>query len=114
MLRIVSNLLDNAIKYSPPGSTIDAETRDEGALVALAVHDEGPGIAEQDLGRVFERFYKGEASRSSAGVGPRAGDRQAPGASARRHGHGREPAGRRPTFTVRLPRKFVGRNRREW
>ena len=114
VLRIVSNLLDNAIKYSPPGSTISAETRDEGALVALAVHDEGPGIAEQDLGRVFERFYKGEASRSSAGVGL--------GLAIVKHlvrAHGgtatvESRPGEGATFTVRLPRKFVGRNRREW
>lgn len=114
VLRIVSNLLDNAIKYSPAGSTIDAETHDEGALVALAVHDEGPGIAEQDLGRVFERFYKGEASRSSAGVGL--------GLAIVKHlvrTHGgtatvESQPGKGATFTVRLPRKFVGRNRGEW
>ena len=114
VLRIVSNLLDNAIKYSAPGSTIHAETHDEGALVALAVHDEGPGIAEQDLGRVFERFYKGEASRSSAGVGL--------GLAIVKHlvrAHGgtatvESRLGEGATFMVRLPRKFVGRNRREW
>ena len=51
------------------GSRIHAETADEGGLVALSVRDEGRRIVFQDLARVFERFYKGEASRSSAGVG---------------------------------------------
>lgn len=107
LLRVVSNLLDNAIKYSPRGSTIRAGTIDEGDLVALWVTDEGPGIPEQDLGRVFERFYKGEASRSSAGVGlglaivkhlVRAHGGTATVSSTPGHG---------ATFTVRLPKAFV-------
>lgn len=104
LLRIVSNLLDNAIKYSPEGSTIHVSTVDEGELVAIAVRDEGPGIAAQDLPRVFERFYKGEASRSDSGVGL--------GLAivkhlVRAHG-GTATAGTNPgegaTFTVRLPK----------
>ena len=112
VLRIVSNLLDNAIKYSSPGSTIHAATADEGDLVALSVRDEGPGIAAQDLPRVFERFYKGEASRSSAGVGL--------GLAIVKHlvrAHGGTTAvesrpGEGATFTIRLPKTFVGRQRR--
>jgi len=69
LLRVASNLLDNAIKYSPPGGTIHLQIHDEGELVALSVRDEGPGIPETDLPRVFERFYKGEASRSNSGTG---------------------------------------------
>ena len=110
LLRVVSNLLDNAIKYSPAGSTIRVETVDEGDLVALSVQDEGAGIAEQELPRVFERFYKGEASRSSAGVGL--------GLAIVKHlvrAHGgtvtatSEP-GKGATFTVRLPKAFVARS----
>jgi two-component system phosphate regulon sensor histidine kinase PhoR len=111
VMRIVSNLLDNAIKYSPRGATIHATTADEGELVALSVHDEGPGIAEQELARVFERFYKGEASRSSAGVGL--------GLAIVKHlvrTHGGTATvvsvpGRGATFTVRLPKHFVGATR---
>jgi two-component system, OmpR family, phosphate regulon sensor histidine kinase PhoR len=107
LLRVVSNLLDNAIKYSPKGSTIRVTTADEGELVALSVADEGAGIAAQDRPRVFERFYKGEASRSSAGVGL--------GLAIVKHlvrAHGgtasvtSEP-GEGATFTVRLPKTFV-------
>jgi signal transduction histidine kinase len=108
LLRIVSNLLDNAIKYSPRKSTIRAATSDEGELVALSVSDEGAGIPEHDLPRVFERFYKGEASRSSAGVGL--------GLAIVKHlvrAHGgtvevTSTPGAGATFTVRLPKTFVG------
>lgn len=108
LLRVASNLLDNAIKYSPPGGRITVETVNEGDVVALSVRDEGPGIAEPDLPRVFERFYKGEASRSNSGTGL--------GLAivkhiVRAHG-GTATAANAPgggaVFTVRLPRDFVG------
>jgi two-component system phosphate regulon sensor histidine kinase PhoR len=109
LLRVVSNLLDNATKWSPEKSTIRAGTRDEGELVALWVQDEGPGIPEQDLPRVFERFYKGEASRATAGVGL--------GLAIVKHlvrSHGgtatvESPPGEGARFTIRLPKSFVGR-----
>jgi two-component system phosphate regulon sensor histidine kinase PhoR len=108
LLRAISNLLDNAIKYSPPGGTVTVETADEGELVALSVRDEGPGIPEQDLPRVFERFYKGDASRATAGVGL--------GLAIVKHlvrAHGGtveavSAPGQGATFTVRLPKRFVG------
>ncbi len=113
VVRVVSNLLDNAIKYSPRGSAITAETGDEGELVALSVRDEGNGIAELELPRVFERFYKGEASRTSAGAGL--------GLAIVKHlvrAHGgtvsvSSAPGQGATFVVRLPKKFVGSSRRE-
>ena len=108
LLRLTTNLLDNAVKYSPRGSNIWTEVRDEGELVALAVKDEGPGIAEQDLPRVFERFYKVDHSRQSQGVGL--------GLAivkhlARAHGgtvEATSPPEGGAIFTVRLPRRFVG------
>lgn len=63
--RAVGNLLDNAAKWSPPGGTIDVRLAD-GALV---VSDEGPGIDEADLARVFDRFYRADAARSRPGSG---------------------------------------------
>ncbi len=109
LLRVVSNLLDNATKWSPEDSTVHVGTIDEGDLVALWVQDEGPGIPEQDLPRVFERFYKGEASRATAGVGL--------GLAIVKHlvrSHGgtasvESPPGEGAKFTVRLPKGFVGR-----
>jgi len=108
LLRVVSNLLDNATKYSPPGATIHVDLRDEGELAALSVRDEGPGIPPADLPRVFERFYKGDASRAGSGVGL--------GLAIVKHlvrAHGgtaeaKSSPGGGAQFTVRLPRKFVG------
>jgi len=109
LLRVVSNLLDNAAKWSPQGGTIHVGCEDEGELVAIQVRDEGPGIPEQDLPRVFERFYKGEASRATSGVGL--------GLAIVKHlvrAHGgtatvESRPGEGASFTVRLPRTFVGR-----
>ena len=63
--RAVANLLDNAAKWSPPGGRIDVRLAD-GALV---VSDEGPGIDEADLAKVFDRFYRADAARGTPGSG---------------------------------------------
>lgn len=63
--RAVTNLLDNAAKWSPPGGTVTVSLR-EGAL---QVADEGPGIAEEDLAHVFERFYRSPEARTMPGSG---------------------------------------------
>jgi two-component system sensor histidine kinase MprB len=63
--RAVANLLDNAAKWSPPGGEVEV------ALHAgeLTVRDHGPGIAPEDLPRVFERFYRAPAARGMPGSG---------------------------------------------
>jgi two-component system, OmpR family, phosphate regulon sensor histidine kinase PhoR len=70
MRQVVTNLIHNAIKFTPPGGTItaSAEVRapDE---VLISVHDTGVGIPEQDLPRIFERFYKADRARSGGGTG---------------------------------------------
>ncbi|PZG03969.1 HAMP domain-containing sensor histidine kinase [Nonomuraea aridisoli] len=67
--RAVSNLLSNAVRLSPPGGTIRvAAGRDSGWLWA-AVRDDGPGIREADQVRVFDRFWRGEASRRDRHTG---------------------------------------------
>jgi two-component system sensor histidine kinase MprB len=65
LTRLVANLLDNAIKWSPPGGTVEVELR-EGEL---SVRDHGPGFDPADLGLVFDRFYRAEAARSLPGSG---------------------------------------------
>jgi two-component system sensor histidine kinase MprB len=63
--RAVSNLLDNAAKWSPPGGEVEVVVRD-GELV---VRDHGPGIAEEDVPFVFDRFYRASSARSMPGSG---------------------------------------------
>lgn len=58
------NLLDNAIKYSSPGSSVTVSAATDGATVSLSVADSGIGIPRRDLERVFERFYRVDRARS--------------------------------------------------
>jgi len=60
----LKQLLDNALKYSPPGLPVDVRVLDDGGSALLEVTDYGPGIAPRDQGRVFERFYRGDAART--------------------------------------------------
>ncbi len=55
---LLNNLLDNAIRYSPPGATVDLSLLAGQHGVAIEVQDSGPGIPEADLARVFDRFYR--------------------------------------------------------
>lgn len=58
------NLLDNAVKYSDPGSSVEVRARMQGRDVEVSVQDHGMGIPARDLGRVFERFYRVDRARS--------------------------------------------------
>lgn len=58
------NLLDNAVKYSDPGSAVVIAARQDGNWVELSVTDNGPGIPARDLERIFERFYRVDRARS--------------------------------------------------
>ncbi len=58
------NLVDNAVKYSPPGSVVQLEAERQGAEVVVRVRDQGVGIDRAHLSRIFERFYRVDASRS--------------------------------------------------
>lgn len=68
--QVLVNLLDNAAKYAPPESRIDIHARRRGDQVGITVVDEGPGIPEADLERVFDKFYRVHAQdRRRAGTG---------------------------------------------
>ena len=67
---LLSNLVDNAIRYTPRGGRIDVSVDRDGEDVILCVADTGPGIAAGERERVFDRFYRGEASEGSgSGLG---------------------------------------------
>ena len=71
--QVIANLLENAVRHSPPGAGVEVMAWRERDQVVISVADEGPGIAEADAARVFERFYRAEAARASnsggAGLG---------------------------------------------
>ncbi|HEV7133172.1 MAG TPA: HAMP domain-containing sensor histidine kinase [Gaiellaceae bacterium] len=70
MLRVVvENVLANAIRYAGPGSTATVTLTRDGGGVQLAVDDNGMGVQEPDLPRIFERFYRADRARSSRGTG---------------------------------------------
>ncbi|HEY3316857.1 MAG TPA: ATP-binding protein [Coriobacteriia bacterium] len=69
--QVVGNLVDNASRVSPSGGAIRVSMGRDGRWATIAVTDSGPGIPAEDLGHVFERFYRSQPSRarSSGGVG---------------------------------------------
>jgi PAS domain S-box-containing protein len=68
LLRVIVNLLSNALNYTPPGGSIHCATalqiRHDRSWVTLTVQDTGPGISPQEMPRLFERFYRGQAARN--------------------------------------------------
>ena len=109
LVTAIGNLVDNAVRYGPEGSRVAVATDLVGegpqAVVEISVTDEGPGIAEPERGRIFERFYRVDSARSreTGGTGL--------GLSIVKHvaaGHGGEATvwsaeGTGSTFTLRLP-----------
>ena len=106
MEQVLFNLIENATKYAPVAAPINVAARAEGDEIVIEVADEGPGIPEADLERVFDKFYR-----------IKAGDRQAAGTGlglaicrgiveahrGRISAHSPGPSGRGALFTIRLP-----------
>ncbi len=65
----LENLLENAIKYSTPGTPIEIGARIEGDEIRIGISDQGPGIAPGDEQRIFDKFYRANAERAQSGVG---------------------------------------------
>jgi heavy metal sensor kinase len=104
--RMIANLLDNAIKYTSAGGTVKVAARKHNNhSVVITVSDTGIGISDQELPRIFERFYRCDPSRSKAGIGLGLSFARA---VARAHG-GDITVISRPhqgsTFTVTLPKQ---------
>ncbi|WP_249998588.1 cell wall metabolism sensor histidine kinase WalK [Actinoplanes sp. M2I2] len=103
--QMIGNLLSNAIRYSPPGSSVTVRTGVTGDRLTIAVADTGVGIAPDDLDRVFDRFWRADSSRTRATGGSGLG---LPIARQIAEAHGGDISvistpGEGTTFTVTLP-----------
>ncbi len=107
----VGNLVDNAAKYSEPGSTIQLAARSLGDSVELSVTDRGVGIPESELERIFERFYRVDPARSRQTGGTGLGLSIVRHVVRNHHGdiHVESREGEGSTFTLRFPRQTIGR-----
>ncbi len=63
MTQVLTNILDNALRHTPEGGRIVLSAAQAGDQVELAVQDSGPGLSPEELGRIFERFYRTDSSR---------------------------------------------------
>jgi signal transduction histidine kinase len=113
LAQVFTNLADNAIKFSPPGGQVRVSARPVDGLVEVQVVDSGPGIPDDELERVFERFYQVDKSRHggnprSVGLGLAIAREivQAHGGSIRAANRGPQVSG--CVFTVRLPFSLPG------
>ncbi len=61
---VVSNIVDNAIKYTPEGGRVKVETLKDGSRALIRVSDTGSGISQDDIPHLFERFYRVDKARS--------------------------------------------------
>ena len=69
LAQMISNLVENALRHTPSGSTVTLALRKAGAGFQIEAADNGPGIPEAERGKVFDRFYRLDRSRSTAGSG---------------------------------------------
>jgi signal transduction histidine kinase len=69
MQRIVTNILENSIKYTPEQGTVAVSAAADNGVIRVVFEDTGIGISENDLPHIFERFYRCDRSRSQGGVG---------------------------------------------
>lgn len=68
---VIDNLLDNALRHTPPGSTVAVSVRRQGGHARVSVQDSGPGLSPEEQAHVFDRFYRADGSRArhSGGMG---------------------------------------------
>ena len=67
---LIANLVDNALRYTPPGGSVEVRVGPDGDQARVEVADSGPGIPEEERERVFDRFYRGrQAPGGGSGLG---------------------------------------------
>ncbi|MGH2544585.1 MAG: sensor histidine kinase [Ardenticatenaceae bacterium] len=102
--RVLSNLVSNALRHTPPGGSVEVSARPAGDVIEVAIIDSGEGIKEEDLPHIFDQFYRGEKSRSRSTGGSGLGLAIAKRIIEAHHGHitadSRPGAGTRIVFTV--------------
>lgn len=104
--QVVNNLVDNAIKYTASGGKVDVTLRTLNGMAELIVSDTGIGIAEEDLGKVFERFFRTDRARSRDQISGTGLGLSICKAVVETHGgtiHCASQLGKGTTMTVRLP-----------
>jgi signal transduction histidine kinase len=69
LVQVVANLVDNAVKYTPNGGRVEVEAQSSGSEIILTVRDTGTGIPPDEAGKIWERSYRGDASRAHRGLG---------------------------------------------
>jgi signal transduction histidine kinase len=67
--QVAANLIDNAVKYTPPGGRVEVTAGREAGQAVLSVSDTGPGIPADELPRIWDRLFRGDASRTERGLG---------------------------------------------
>jgi len=104
----ISNLVDNALKFTPPGGEVTVRVYQEAQQAMVSVADTGPGIPAGDLAHVFERFYRGSAARASDAPGFGLGLALSRSLAERHGGHIEATNGMTggAVFTLRLPLEF--------
>jgi two-component system sensor histidine kinase BaeS len=66
---VITNLLTNALKFTPAGGRVTIETRPDGPEAALSVTDTGTGIPAEELPHIFDRFWRGSQAAQTSGTG---------------------------------------------
>ena len=69
LFQAFANIFDNALKFSPLGGIVDISLTKQGNKTIVTIDDNGPGVPDKELNRIFERFYRAEASRHTTGTG---------------------------------------------
>jgi len=102
--RMVANLLDNALKYTPTGGTVTVSVNADDGQIAISVSDTGVGISEKDLPHIFKRFYTCNKSQPNHGTGLGLSLVKAIARSHGGHVNATSHPDKGSTFTVTLPR----------
>jgi heavy metal sensor kinase len=111
--RMISNLLDNAIKYTPSGGSVAVSINENETQVVVSVKDTGCGISPNDLPRIFERFYRCDQSRSQPGIGLGLSLARAIARAHRGNIAATSIPNQESTFTVTLPKSLFSDHRRQ-